>query len=152
MVASPESLPSLADWQDLVSEFELIPAEHRLELLLEYANALPDLPERLANRPELLERVEECQSPVYLITEGDASQFKVWLTAPREAPTTRGFASILQTAMEGLSAAAVVSFPKDFPERLQLARLVSPLRMAGMQGMLTRIQRKAREAIDASAH
>lgn len=137
-------------WQELVEEFELIPVEHRLELLLEYANALPDLPERLANRPELMERVEECQSPVFLLAEGESDQFRIWLTAPKEAPTTRGFASILLAAMDGLSASEVIAFPKDFPDKLQLSKLVSPLRMAGMQGMLSRIQRKAKEALDSS--
>lgn len=142
-----ESQPSLTTWQELVAEFDSIASEHRLELLLEFANSLPELPDRLRSSPELMERVEECQSPVYLITEGDKDSLVVWLTAPKEAPTTRGFASILQSALSGLSAEQILIFPRDFPDRLQLARLISPLRMAGMQGMLARIQRKAREAI-----
>jgi cysteine desulfuration protein SufE len=137
----------LERWQELVAEFQSVPAEHRLELLLEFANSLPDLPERLQSRPELMERVEECQSPVYLITEGDAQAFEIWLTAPREAPTTRGFAALLQEALNKMPATEILGFPKDFPDQLQLSRLVSPLRMAGMQGMLSRIQRKARESM-----
>lgn len=139
-------------WQELVAEFETIPPEHRLELLLEFSNSLPDLPERLSERPELMERVEECQSPVYLISEGTSERMLVWLTAPKEAPTTRGFASILQSVLSGMSAEQIVSFPKDFPDRLQLAKLVSPLRMAGMQGMLARIQRKANELLPHAAN
>lgn len=139
-------------WQELIAEFETIPAEHRLELLLEFANSLPDLPGRFQDRPELMERVEECQSPVYLITEGDSEELRIWLTAPREAPTTRGFAAILQAATNGLSASEILGFPRDFPDRLKLEKLVSPLRMSGMRGMLSRIQRKASEAISDAAN
>jgi cysteine desulfuration protein SufE len=55
-----------------------------LELLLEYANALPALPDRYADHPELLERVEECQSPVFLFVEVFDSKVRIFLTAPLE--------------------------------------------------------------------
>src|SRR5690606_41146298 len=41
----------------------------RLQLLLELSYELPPLPERYAEHMELLERVEECQSPVLAFTE-----------------------------------------------------------------------------------
>jgi len=46
---------------EIIEAFSEVPKSARLELLLEYADALPDLPERYRDHPELLERVEECQ-------------------------------------------------------------------------------------------
>jgi cysteine desulfuration protein SufE len=94
-----------------------------------------------AEHPELLERVEECQSPVYLAVDVVDGVVQVHATAPAEAPTTRGFASILVQGLSGLSAEDVLAIPDDFPMRLGLTSIVSPLRLNGMAGMLWRIKR-----------
>ena len=119
----------------------------RLELLIEYADALPDLPSRYADHPDLLERVEECQSPVYLFVEVTNRTVDIFLTAPKEAPTTRAFASILQTSLSKKSVDEVLNFDNEFPEKLGLTELVSPLRMRGIRGMLARIKRQVSEKI-----
>ena len=41
----------------------------KIQLLIEFAEELPDLPAKYADHPELLEKVEECQSPVYIFVE-----------------------------------------------------------------------------------
>lgn len=130
---------------EIVEAFNEVPASSRLELLLEYANALPALPERYADHPELLERVEECQSPVYLFVEVENGKANIFLTAPVEAPTTRGFASILQLALDGQSLETISSFSDQFIQDLKLSELVSPLRIRGMHGMLSRIKRQVQE-------
>ena len=118
---------------------------HRLELLIEYASALPELPKRYADHPDLLERVEECQSPVYLFVEITGGLVELFITAPPEAPTTRSFASILHRSLSGQSINSVLDFDNEFPERLGITKLVSPLRMRGIRGMLARIKRQVRE-------
>lgn len=126
-----------------------MPDASKLELLLEYADSLPDLPPRYADHPELLERVEECQSPVYLFVEVDEAKLvHVFLTAPQEAPTTRGFAAILHAALDGLSANEVLALSDAYVEEIGLTKLVSPLRIRGMHGMLHRIKRGTREKLD----
>ena len=55
-------------------------------------------------------------------------------TAPPEAPTTRGFASILVQGLTGLTVDEVLAIPADFPQSIGLTRAVSPLRIAGMTG------------------
>jgi cysteine desulfuration protein SufE len=134
--------------KEILDAFNDVPKSSRLELLLEYAEGLPDLPERYQNHPELLERVEECQSPVYLFTEIDGDQVHIFLTAPAEAPTTRGFASILHAALEGQSVSTVLDFSDDFISELGLTQLVFPLRIRGMHGMLARIKRQVKEKVD----
>ena len=129
----------------IVEDFQSIDSAHRLELLLDYSNQLADLPARYANHPDLLERVEECQSPVYLFVEVNDGRVQLFLTAPKEAPTTRAFASILHQALDGQSVQSVTDFDDDFPAMLNLTELVSPLRMRGMRGMLARIKRQVTE-------
>ena len=63
---------------------------------------------------------------------------------PREAPTTRGFASILVQGIAGLSADEVLAIPDDYPQSIGLTRAVSPLRFSGMTGMLMRVKRQVR--------
>ena len=131
--------------QEIVDAFNDVPVSSKLELLLEYANSLPALPERYADHPELLERVEECQSPVYLFVEVDNGKANIFLTAPSEAPTTRGFASLLQLALDGQNIDTINAFSDQFIQDLKLSDLVSPLRIRGMHGMLTRIKRQVQE-------
>ena len=131
--------------QDIIEAFAEVPKTSRLELLLEYANGLPALPDRYAEHPELLERVEECQSPVFLFVEISDGKAQIFLTAPLEAPTTRGFASLLQLALNNQPINEVAQFSDEFIGALQLTELVSPLRIRGMHGMLSRIKRQVAE-------
>ena len=65
--------------------------------------------------------------------------------APREAPTTRGFAGILHAGLDGMPADEVLATPAEFSGQLGLQHLVSPLRLRGMVAMLGRIKRQIRE-------
>lgn len=131
--------------QEIIDAFDEVPETQKLQLLLEYSDALPELPAKYSEHPDLLERVEECQSPVYLFVELDANLAKIYLTAPMEAPTTRGFASILQLALNNQAIEKILDFDDSFVASLGLTSLVSPLRIRGMHGMLNRIKRQVRE-------
>ena len=132
--------------QEIVSAFAEVPQNLKLELLLEYSENLPALPERYKDHPELLERVEECQSPVYLFVELDEhNTVNIFLTAPDEAPTTKGFASLLQLSLDQQPADTVLNFDDSFVDALGITDLVSPLRIRGLQGMLMRIKRQVKE-------
>lgn len=131
---------SLAETRD---DFLELPEAERLQLLLEFANELPEVPQRYADHPEMCERVVECQSPVYIVVDVDADGIvAMHATAPPEAPTTRGFASILVQGITGLTAEEVLAIPSDYPQTLGLTRAVSPLRLGGMTGMLMRAKRQ----------
>ena len=129
----------------IAEDFHAVPESERLHLLLEFSGELPDLPPRFADHPELLEPVTECQSPISIVVEAGESGVQVFASAPPEAPTTRGFASILIQGLQGSTPEAVLSVPADFPHSLGLTKLVSPLRLRGMAGMLSRIKRQVAE-------
>ena len=139
--ASPADVPvALAEIRD---DFLAIPERERLTLLLEFSDELPEVPERYADEP--FERVIECQSPVFITTEVADGIVEMHAKAPAEAPTTRGFASILAQGISGLRAEEVLAIPLDFPFSLGITGQVSPLRLNGMVGMLSRVQRQVRE-------
>jgi len=145
--ASGDALPG--PLAEIVEDFRAMPERQRLELLLEFSRELPPLPERLAADHDALEPVAECQSPLFLIVDLDArvrddTPVHLHFEAPAEAPTTRGFASILHAGLDGLPADAVLAVPDDVPQRLGLTAAVSPLRLSGMAGMLYRIKRQIR--------
>ena len=117
----------------------------RLDLLLEFAENLPEVPQELVEHPDLLERVVECQSPVFLLVEVEAQRVTIHFTVPREAPTTRGFASILHTLLNGRTVAEVLQASDSIPDSLSLSAAVSPLRLRGMRGMLARIKRQVEQ-------
>ncbi|MEN9751326.1 MAG: hypothetical protein RLZZ600_373 [Actinomycetota bacterium] len=136
----PQSLAEISE------DFLALDDNDRVQLLLEFALELPALPERYRDHPELFERVEECQSPVYIFVEVDSENIvSVFATAPEQAPTTRGFASILASGLSGMSAPDVLNVSDDFPNMLGLAKIISPLRLRGMGGMLRRIKRQVSE-------
>ena len=139
--------PALAEIRDDLLSLE---QRDRLMMLLEFANELPELPERYRDHPDLFERVEECQSPVYLFVEVDEDAVvHLYATAPKEAPTTRGFASILTQGLAGLTVEEVLAVPDDFPLDLGLTEAVSPLRIRGMMALLGRTKRQIRQKIAA---
>ena len=140
--ALPESLAQIRE------DFLKLEQGDRLILLLEFANELPELPPRYADHPDLLERVVECQSPVSIFVEVDEDRIvRLHATAPKEAPTTRGFASILAQGLAGLTVDQVLEVPDDFPNTIGLTEAVSLLRIRGMTAMLARAKRQIRERV-----
>ena len=135
----PEALATIRD------EFLALEQNERLLLLLEFANELPELPAEYVDHPDLLERVEECQSPVFIFVDVHSDIVHLHATAPKEAPTTRGFASILVQGLAGLTAQQVLDVPDDYPLTLGLTEAVSPLRIRGMSALLGRTKRQVRE-------
>jgi cysteine desulfuration protein SufE len=146
----PESLAEIAE------DFAALSPRDRLTLLLDFSDELPELPERYQGHTELLERVDECQSPLFLVVEvegvqeapqagnAQAATVRLFFEAPPQAPTTRGFAGILHEGLDGLTVGEVLAVPDDAPYRFGLGEAVSPLRLRGMVAMLGRIKRQVR--------
>jgi len=133
--------------EEIAEDFSSASAPDKLQLLLEFSDELPELPERYAGHDELLERVDECQSPLFLVVEvadDEKRSVHLFFHAPAESPTTRGFAGILHEGLDGLPADDVLAVPDDAPYRFGLGEAVSPLRLRGMVAMLSRIKRQVR--------
>ncbi len=139
MMATPEKLAQIVDL------LAAAPRDVKLEALLDYSRRLPELPAKLRDS-DRFERVVECQSPLFLLTElGDDGVVKLYFAAPAEAPTTRGFAGILAEGFVGVTADQILELPDDFYMDLGLEDVVSPLRIRGMGATVYRIKRQVRD-------
>lgn len=141
-MAAPEKL------QRIVDLFADAPKDLRLQALLEYSRQVPPLPERLSGHRDAMEQVVECQTPFFLATEvADDQRVKLWFDVPQEAPTTRGFAGILASGLEGATAEEILATPDDFYDKMGLHEVISSLRMRGMSAILFRLKRQVREGL-----
>jgi cysteine desulfuration protein SufE len=140
------------DLERIVDLFAGAPKELRAQALLEYSRKVPPLPAELAGHRELMEQVPECQTPFFLLTElDDDNRVTLHFDVPAESPTTRGFAGILWSGLNGASAETVLATPNDFYARMGLAEVISSLRLRGMHSILSRLKRQVQDKLTARA-
>jgi cysteine desulfuration protein SufE len=131
--------PKLAE---IVDEFADAPREVVLEMMLEFADAVPPLPADLAGH-DGMEQVPECQTQFFLkATVQPDDTVATAFDCPPEAPTTRAFAGILAEGLAGATAAEVLAVPDDLYARMGLAQAISPLRIRGGSAILARLKRQ----------
>jgi len=129
--------------QRIVDLFGGAPKELRLQALLEYSKKVPPLPAELAGHRELMEQVPECATPFFLSTEvDDDDRVHLHFDVPDQAPTTRGFAGILHSGLDGAKAEDVLATPNDFYLKMGLAEAISGQRLRGMGAILARLKRQ----------
>ena len=144
-MSAPDTLPP--GLERTIQRFQSADRETRLELLLDFARKLPPLPEHLhAARDQGLHRVPECQSPVFLYLERVDGVVRLFADAPREAPTVRGFVSLLVKSLDGATVDQVAALPLDLLDGLGLAEALGMTRMHGLSAIVYRIRKFAVQA------
>lgn len=132
-------MPSL---DQVVRRFKAADRQLRLETLLDYARKLPPLPERLQVQKDAgLARVHECQAPVFMWVEVDEGKVRLYADAPPEAPTVRGFISLLIATLDGAEVDEVRRVPDDLLDQLGLTDAIGMTRTQGLNGVLWRVKR-----------
>lgn len=135
-----------------LSRFRGLSREMRLQLLLNYARKFPELPPELREaRDEGLNRVEECQTPLFLWVGVEDGKVRIHSDAPAEAPTVRGFMGFLMEQLNGRTPEEVEALPTDLLERMGLGEVLGVMRTNGLSHVLIRIRRdvnRLREAVD----
>ena len=130
----------------IVEELADADRQERIEILIDFAKTLPPLPDRLLEHKDASHRVEECQSPVYLFVELEGDKVSLHADAPIEAPTVRGFVSILVQGLDGATAEEVLSVKPDLIERIGLPEILGMLRVRGLSGVLSRLKKEVTKA------
>ncbi len=136
----------------IVSDLKGSDRQERIDILLDFAKSLPPLPERLVAHKDASHRVEECQSPVYLFVELENGRVSLFADAPVEAPTVRGFVSLLLEGLNGATVEEILQVPGDLVDRCGLGEILGMLRVRGLSGVLRRFKAEVtRTAIDKAA-
>jgi cysteine desulfuration protein SufE len=126
----------------IVKRFQRTDRDTRLEMLLDLSERLPALPERFHDaRDQGLNRVTECQTPVFLFGEIVDGKFQLYADVPREAPTVRGFVSLLIKGLSGARPEEVGAIPSDLLDQLQLAETLGMTRTQGLSAVVQRVKR-----------
>jgi cysteine desulfuration protein SufE len=141
----------MSDFTKTVVRFHSADRQTRLDMLLHYAKKLPPLPPRYAEARDRGEnKVDECQSPVYLYIEMEGGKARLYADAPFEAPTVRGFVSLLGAGVNDATPAEVAAIPDDLLDKLGLAELLGMTRMHGLTAVLARVKRMVRDLASAN--
>jgi len=134
----------LSSLSDIIETFQSVDAETRLDLLLDYANKLPALPAQYQTEAAHdMARVHECMTPVFLWIEKDAGKLKIAAEVAEEAPTVKGFVSILVDAFDGRPCDEAASAPSDLLKLLGLDGQIRMNRAVGLTSILSRIKKAA---------
>ena len=131
--------------REIVEDFSFIDGREKLEYLLEFAQQLPALPERLQDRRAEMNEVHECMTPVYVLAEMENGGLYYHFDIPPEGPTVRGYAEIMRQGMEGRTPREVLDIPDDFYMAMGLQRVLTSQRLHGMSAILAHIKRLARQ-------
>lgn len=127
---------------ELIGEFADLDAREKLELLVDFAHGLPPLSaEHEARKTVEDRRVHECQTSVFLWTEGTTDAAQLVAEVAAEAPTVKGFVAILADAINGRPVADVAAISDDMLERMGLADVLGILRTRGLRAIVARVKR-----------
>jgi cysteine desulfuration protein SufE len=139
--------------EKLIRRFQNTDRDTRLEMLLDLSERLPPLPERFHEaRDHGVNRVTECQTPVFLYAEVQDGKFQLHADVPREAPTVRGFVSLLAKGLNGSDPASVSSIPSDLLDQLKLGEALGMTRTQGLSAVVQRVKRMASGLLDGNSH
>ncbi len=134
----------------IATEFAELEPRERLELLLEFAEKLAPLPARYeAERQAGLNRVQECQTPVFLWADVETGRVRIYADVAPEAPTVKGFVSLLVDIFSGATPAEVIAFEPNLVQRFGLGQALGMVRMRGLQAIAYHIRQKVANAIAA---
>jgi len=137
----------MASLDAIIARFRAADRNTRLETLLDYARKLPALPPELeALKEQGVNRVPECQTPVYLWVGIEDGKVRLHADVPRESPTVRGFLSLLVKALDGGPAEAVAQVPDDLLDQLALSETLGMTRTQGLGAILARVKRSVAAA------
>ncbi len=129
--------------REIIDQFRWCEGQEKVELLIQYAEKLPPLPERLAGARAQMDQVAECMTPVYVQAENEAGKLVYYFDVPAESPTVRGFAAMMKEGLDGSTPEEILRVPGDFYQEMGLQQVLSFQRLNGLAALLAHMKRLA---------
>ena len=130
--------------QEIVEDFSWASRQEKVEMLVQYAQSLPSLPEWLQKKRDGMEPVPECMTPVFLFGEKDENGgIQFYFDIPPQSPTVQGLAAILANGLNGAKPEEILAVPGDFYTEMSLQDAISYQRLNGFQGVLAHMKQIA---------
>ncbi len=131
--------------QKILRRFETLTPDMTRQALVQYANRLPPLPERFRGLDREQFAVHECMTPVAIYPEVVDGRMHYHADVPQSAPTIRALLAMIFEAVNDKPPETVIAIPQDFV-RLVMDKLGLGTREVGLNAMVERLRRAAREA------
>jgi len=137
-----------APLEEIIADFAISEGREKLELLLQYADSLPPLPDWIIAKRDQMEFVPECMTPVYVQAELQEGKMTFYFDVPEESPTVRGFAAVMAEGCRKAAPEQILNIPGDFYHQMGLVGILTHQRLNGMSAILAHMKRLALTAID----
>ncbi len=125
---------------EIIEKFQHIDREFMLELLLDYANKLPAVPDRLSQADDReAHRMHECMTPVYLWLEDVNGRRRMYAEVPPESATVRGFISLMIAAFDDQPLVEFEKAPEDLLAETGLLPMIGMNRRQGLQAIYRKV-------------
>jgi len=129
--------------QEIVEDFEFCEGREKLELLLEYSERMPPLPDWLNQEHDTMDQVQECMTPVYVQAQTEDGKMTFFFDVPAESPTVRGYAAVMAEGLQGTTPEEVLSVPAGFYLQMGLQNVLTQQRLNGISAILAHMKRLA---------
>jgi len=127
--------------REIMGDFQFCEDREKIELLLQYAESLPDLPDWLEGNREEMDQVHECMTPVFIQPENTDSGLVFHFVVPAESPTVKGFAAMMKQGLDHAAPEEILSVPSDFYTAMGLEKVLSYQRLNGLSAMLAHMKK-----------
>ena len=141
--AAPSIPPSI---ERVLKLFRSMGREEKMQALVQYSKKLEPLPERFKDLDRGTFTVPECQTRVDIIPEvRDGRMYFYADLNLRQSPTIAAVLAIVFAAVNGQPPSTTLAIPTDFV-RILMESIGLGAREPGLNAMITRLKRYAREA------
>lgn len=138
--------------QTIVEDFQVLEGQEKLEYLLELSERLPSLPGWLMAQRDSMDIVHECMTTVFVYAQQEPDRrIQFYMDVPAEAPTVRGYATLLQEGLSGETIDTIAAVPTEFYLQMGLQQVLSGQRLNGIGAILEHMKRAAAQAKPAQA-
>jgi cysteine desulfuration protein SufE len=142
--SSTAALPSSID--RVLRLFRSMSREEKMQALVQYSKKLEPLPDRFRDLDRASFTVPECQTRVDIIPElRDGRMYFYADLDLRQSPTIAAVLAIIFAAVNGQPPSTTLAIPPDFVRTL-MESIGLGAREVGLNAMITRLKRYAREA------
>jgi cysteine desulfuration protein SufE len=130
--------------QDIAEEFAFFGDwTERYQYLIDLGKQLPPFPDEWKTEEH---RVHGCQSMVWLVPSGDASQMH--FDATSDSAIVSGLIALVLRVYSDRPAAEIVATEPTFIQQIGLAKHLSPTRSNGLAAMLAKLKAQAAAALE----
>ena len=126
--------------REIIEDFRSMEPRERLESLLDFSMSMPELPGFLHDARDQM--VHECQTSVFVFADIVDAGVHVYIDVPKESPTVRGYAAIVQEGLERAAPEVVLQTPDDIYYLLGLHEAISPQRLRGLHVLMAYLKRQ----------